>query len=773
MAEKPMNNSVPKSPLRRRLLIAAGVSAGAFTLGGWLFYRGRDRLRGPAALTPREGESVFNAWIKIGTDGTVVVQVPRQEMGQGITTALPMLVAEELDCELAQVRFEQAPIDRVYANGTMLGDAVPFRPDDRGWPAEIARLTQYRVGELLGIQATGGSSSVRDAWHLMRHAGAAARAMLVAAAAKRWAVDAKDCRTQAGTVHHPASNRRLGYGALAIEAAALPPPSRVKLKDPREFRLLGKPQARLDTAAKVDGSALFGCDVRLPGMRYAAIVQCPVFGGTLKSADFEAAKCKPGVVTAFELTPTSTTPAAVVVVAGSWWTAKTVLGGMAIQWNEGANGTLDSAQQRAAYASLLDKGSSRAYEKVGAAQGTLAGAQRVIDAVYEVPYLAHATMEPMNATALVKDGRCEVWAGNQAPTLVKWFAAKAAGLPGDAVTVHTPFLGGGFGRRSEVDAVMQAVAIATKLPGVPVQLLWSREEDMRHDVYRPMAMARLRCSLEADGSIGAWHHRIVSQSCTQGLTARLMPAAASDLMKDKTVAEGAYDLPYAMPNRLVEHVLAHQPVPVGFWRSVGHSYNAYFAETFLDEVARAAGKDPFEYRRAMLTSAPRHRRVLETVAAMADWGKPLAAGAGVRVARGIALAESFHSIVAQVAEVEVGADSALRVRRVCCAVDCGMAVNPAIVTAQMESGVVFGLTAALHGEITIKAGRVEQSNFHDYHMVRMAQCPRIEVKIVDSGWENLGGIGEPGTPPIAPAVANAVFAATGKPVRRLPIKIAG
>ena len=508
-------------------------------------------------------------------------------------------------------------------------------------------------------------------------------------------------------------------------------------------------------------------------MRYAAIVQCPVFGGTLKSADLEAAKRKPGVVAALELAPTSATPAAVVVVADSWWTAKTVLGEMTLQWNEGANGTLDSAQQRAAYAALLDKGSPRVYEKLGDAPGVLGGAQRVIEAVYEVPYLAHATMEPMNATALLKDGRCEVWAGNQGPTLVKWFAAKAAGLPADAVTVHTPFLGGGFGRRIEVDAVMQAVAIAAKLPGVPVQLLWSREEDTRHDMYRPMTMARLRCSLAADGTIGAWHHRIVGQSCTQGLTARLMPAAASDLMKDKTVAEGAYDLPYAMPNRLVEHVLAHQPVPVGYWRSVGHSYNAFFAETFMDEVARAAGKDPFEYRRAMLAGAPRHRRVLETVAALADWGRPLTADAGVRTGRGIALAESFHSIVAQVAEVEVGADGTLRVRRVCCAVDCGRAINPAIVTAQMQSGIVFGLTAALHGEITVKAGRVVESNFHDYRMVRMADCPRIEVKIVDSGWENLGGIGEPGTPPIAPAVANAVFAATGKPVRRLPIRVAG
>lgn len=756
--------------MRRRLLIAAGLAGGAFTLGGWLFYRRRDRMRRPAVLVAHAGEAVFSAWIKIGADGVVLVQVPRQEMGQGITTALPMLVAEELDCEMAQLRFEQAPVDAVYANATMLADAVPFRPDDRGWLADVARLTQYRFAELLGVQATGGSSSVRDAWTVMRHAGAAARAMLVAAAAQRWGVEAKDCRTEAGAVLHPASKRKLGYGELAAEAAALPPPSQVELKELREFRLLGKPQARLDTAGKVDGTAMFACDVRLPGMRYAAIAQCPVFGGMLKSADFEAARRKLGVSAVLELAPTSTSPAAVVVVADGWWNAKTVLDGMAIAWDVPANAALDSARQREAYAALLDKESARSYEEIGDAPALLGTATRVIEALYEVPYLAHATMEPMNATALVKDARCEVWAGNQAPSLVKWFAAKTAKVSSDAVDVHTPFLGGGFGRRAEMDVIVQAVAIAATLPGVPVQLLWSREEDMQHDVYRPMAMARLRCALGADGAIAAWHHRIVGQSCTQGLTARLIPAAASDLMKDKTVAEGAYDLPYAMPNRLVEHVLAQQPVPVGYWRSVGHSYNAYFVETFLDEVARAAGKDPFEYRRAMLAGAPRHRRVLETAAAMAQWDRPLTAAAGVRVARGIALAESFHSIVAQVAEVEVAADGALRVRRVCCAVDCGFAVNPAIVAAQMESGIVFGLSAALHGEITLKAGRVEQANFHDYGVVRMPGCPQIDVKIVDSGAEHLGGVGEPGTPPIAPAVANAVFAATGKPVRRLPIR---
>ena len=763
----------PRNPRRRRLLIAAGLAGGAFVVGGYLFYRSRDRLLRPESLALGPGEFAFSGWVKIASDGTVTVLVARQEMGQGISTALPLIAAEELDCDSAQVRFEQAPIDPVYANATLLADGVPFRPDDKGWLAELVRLTQFKFAELLGVQATGGSTSVRDAWTVLRHAGAAARGQLLAAAASRWNVSAGECRTDRGKVLHTPSGRMLGYGELAAAAAQLPIPSTVALKDPREFRLLGKPQARLDIPQKTDGTAQFAIDVRLPGMLYAAVAHCPVFGGALMRVDAARAKQMPGVRAVVELARTSTSVPAVAVVADSWWRAKTALAALAIQWDEGEYATLDSARQRAAFAALLANGSAREYEGIGDANAVLGSAKNLLEATYSVPYLAHATMEPINCTAVVKGGRCEIWVGNQAPTLVRWYAAKAANVPSEAVSVHTPFLGGGFGRRAEMDVVMEAAAIAARLQGTPVQLIWSREEDLQHDVYRPMAMARFRCALDAKGAIAAWHHRVAGQSCTQALTARLLPAAESDLMKDKTTVEGAFDLPYAMPNRLVEHVLARQPVPVGFWRSVGHSYNAFFVESFLDEVAHAANKDPFEYRRAMLAEAPRHRRVLETAAQKAGWGPPPAAAApGTRAGRGIALAESFHSIVAQVAEVEVDANRAVRVRRVVCAIDCGRAINPDTVAAQMESGIVFGLSAALYGEITLKAGRVEQANFPSYEMVRMSDCPAIEVHIVESGWENLGGVGETGTPPIAPAVANAVFAATGQRVRSLPIRIA-
>jgi isoquinoline 1-oxidoreductase beta subunit len=768
MKARAIASGQPKNKWRRRFLITAGLAGGALAIGAWRFYRERDKLSPPAALKAGGNEAILTGWIRIATDGTITVQVPRQEMGQGITTALPMLVAEEMDADPSRVRFEQAPIDPLYANATMIGDGVPMRPDDNGWLAAMMRHTQYKLGEVLGVQATGGSTSVRDGWSTMRRAGAAARAMLVQAAAKRFGVPAAECTVERSVVEHNSSGKRATFGELALEAAAVPVPQNARPKNQERFALLGKPQARLDIPAKVDGSAQFGMDVRIPGMLYGAIAQCPVFGGSLKSFDDAKTKGRKGVKGVHALPATSTSAAAVVVVADRYWQARAALANVTIAWEDGPNARHDSATQRAKYAELLSRGKAREYESVGNVDTALAAPAKAVTADYFVPYLAHAAMEPINCTAVVNPGKsCEVWVGNQAPTLVRMFAAEAAGLDSGNVTVHTPYLGGGFGRRTEVDVVMQTVLLANQFPGTPVQLIWSREEDIQHDVYRPMAASRFDAALDSQGNISGWRNRIVGQSCTAAITARLLPAAASDLMKDKTTSEGAFDLPYAMPNRRVEHVLTHEPVPVGFWRSVGHSYNAFFAESFLDECAHAAGKDPLQYRLSMLAHAPRFRKVLETAAQKAGWGSPLPKGGG----RGIALAESFHSIVAQVAEVEIVGDS-VRVHRIVCAIDCGFAVNPDTVAAQMESGIVFGLSAALYGEITLKNGRVEQTNFPSYDALRLADTPVIETHIVNSGIEHLGGVGEPGTPPVAPAVCNAIFAATGTRIRSLPIRLA-
>ncbi|MGE0487216.1 MAG: molybdopterin cofactor-binding domain-containing protein [Gammaproteobacteria bacterium] len=752
---------------RRRFLVATAAVGGGLAIGiGW-FYRERDVLEAPPALSTVDGEHIFNAWLKIGTDGRIVVQVPRQEMGQGVSTALPMLVAEELDADFADVHFEQAPIAPVYGNATMLGDGVPFRPDDHGWVAAFVRHSQFKAGQALGLQATGGSTSVRDAFEPMRRAGATARAMLVTAAARRLGVDEAELEVAASRVNHVASARSLAFAELASEAAALPMPRDVPLKPRERFTLLGTPRPRLDVPAKVDGSALYGIDARPPGMAYAAITQCPVFGGTVKHYDGGDVAEWPGVRAVVELPATRTSAAAIAVVADHYWQAKKALEAIPIEWEGGAHAAHDTRAQRERYRALLDDEAGRVYDAAGDSATAFANAAQTIEADYHAPYLAHATMEPMNCTTLIRaDGSGEVWVGNQAPTLVRSTTAEVAGVDSERITVHTPYLGGGFGRRGEMDVVMQAALIAEQMRDTPVQLVWSREEDMRHDLYRPMASARLRAALGADGTLAGFEVKSVGQSAVTELTRRLLPAMASDLMKDKTMSEGLFDLPYAFANRTVRHVRTHEPVPVGFWRSVGHSMNAFFAEGFVDEIADALGQDPFEFRRTALGHAPRHRHVLEVAAERAGWGAPMDSGRG----RGIALAESFHAIAAQVAEVTV-ADGAITVERVVCAIDCGFAINPDIVRAQVESAIIFGLSAALHGEITVRDGRVEQGNFPDYRMVGLSQTPRIEVHIVESGLEHLGGVGEPGTPPLAPAIANAVFAASGKRLRELPLRV--
>jgi len=710
-----MHNAIDQG---RRNILKAGAAVGGGLLIGF-YLPGAQRLAEAADASP----ALFapNAWIRVGADDTVTIMLDKSEMGQGVMTALPMLVAEELEVDWARVRVETAPADKAYTN------------------------------PLLGMQGTGGSTSVRSSWERLRKAGATARELLVSAAAQTWGVKEETCRAEQGAVLHAASGRRFRYGALADKAATLPVPAEAFLKDPKDFKIIGKSLPRLDCADKVNGVAVFGTDVKIPAMLTAMVARCPVFGGKVRSFDATRALSVKGVHKVLQI------GSGIAVVADGSWAAQQGLAALSIQWDEGPNAGLDTAAISKTFAELAQKPGVTAKNRGDAAKA-LQGASKRIEAVYEVPFLAHATMEPMNCTADVRKDSCDVWVPTQGQTSAQRAAAKITGLPPEAIKVHTTFLGGGFGRRMEPDFVAEAVEIS-KAAGVPVQLLWSREDDMRHDFYRPATYNRFSASLGKHGMPVAWTHRIVGPS--------IMARVFSGMVKggiDPTSVEGAANLPYAIPNLHVDYVMHDTGIPVGFWRSVGSSQNAFVTECFLDELAAASGKDPYQFRRELLRDSPRHKGVLELAAATAGWSRPPAKG----ISRGIAVHESFGSYVAQVADVSVSKDGHIKVHRVVCAVDCGMVVNPDIIKAQMESAIVFGLTAALKGEITIKNGRVEQSNFHDYPLLRMDEMPEIVVAIVPSQ-ENPGGVGEPGTPPIAPAIANAVFKATGKRLRRLPL----
>jgi isoquinoline 1-oxidoreductase beta subunit len=610
---------------------------------------------------------------------------------------------------------------------------------------------------------TGGSTAVRTSYDMLRKAGATARAMLVTAAAQTWGVEPAACSTQKGTVTH--ANHRSTYGELAQKAAAIPvpPPENVPLKDPKNFRLLGTHVPRLDTPSKVNGSAQFGIDVRLPGMLVASVERAPVFGAKVKGFDATAAKAVPGVRHVVELTGmpwTSTngawgvgTESGVAVVADSYWQAVQGRRALQITWDEGPNATLGAIPAK--LAALADQAGVTA-QTVGDATAALAGAAKKLEGVYTVPFLHHATMEPMNCTAYVRAGECEVWAPTQNQTRAQEVAADAAGIPKDKVRIHTTLLGGGFGRRLESDFVAEAVSIS-KAVNAPVKVIWSREDDTKHGFYRPATYNKLRAGLDVQNRPVAWSHHIVAPP----ILTKFGPLQNGI---DRTLIDGATDLPYAFPNLFVDQLAVDLPVPIGFWRSVGASQNAFVVECFLDEVAAAAGRDPYELRRELLQAKPRHLRTLELAATKAGWGTPLPPGRG----RGIALAEWEPTTCAEVAEVSVASDGTVRVHRVVCAVDCGPVVNPDTIAAQMQGGVVFGLSAALYGEITIEKGRVQQGNFTDYPMLRIPEMPVVEVHIVPST-DAQGGIGEPSVPPTAPAVCNAIFAATGKRIRSLPI----
>jgi isoquinoline 1-oxidoreductase subunit beta len=667
-----------------------------------------------------------NAFIQIAADESVTVIANHSEMGQGIYTSLPMLLNEELEADWSKIKVEPAPVDPAY-NHTVFG-----------------------------IQMTGGSTTTPSEWERFRKMGAMGRMMLIEAAAQKWGVPATECHVEKGVVIHSATGKKASYGSLTDAASQLQPPAKIPLKDPKQFTLIGKPVRRLDTPSKVNGTAQFGLDVRLPGMLFALVARSPVFGGKVVSFDATEALKIPGVRAVERI------PSGIAVVADRYWPAKLGREKLKITWDDGPNATLSTTQMLADFSKQSASPGTIA-KKTGDPASALAGAAKTITAEYDVPYLAHAMMEPLNCVVDLRADGCEIWTGTQFETVDRANAAQVAGLPPEKVKINTTLLGGGFGRRANPvsDFVVEAVHVA-KIAKTPVKVVWTREDDLAGGWYRPMWHDRFAAGLDAQGNPVAWTHTIVGQSILTGTA--FEPYGVKDGI-DAASVEGAADLLYGIPNLQVD---LHSPkigVPVQWWRSVGHSHTGFSVESFFDEVAHAGGKDPYELRRKLLANQPRMSAVLQLVAEKAGWGKPLPPGRG----RGIATHFSFDSYVAQVIEASVDKDGTVRVHRVVCAVDCGRTVNPDIVKAQMEGGIVFGLTAALKTEITLENGRVQQHNFYDYPMLRMFESPEIEVHIVPSE-QNPTGVGEPSVPPVAPALTNAIFAATGKRVRRLPIR---
>ncbi len=700
---------------RRSFLKAAATGATGLLIG--FYFHGEPESW--AAAT--DGPIVLNAWIHVGTNNLVTVLIDKSEMGQSILTGLAMIAADELDCDWKNVRTEFAPADKIYFNPRF------------------------------GAQGTGGSSGTPTSWNPLRKASATARALLIEAAAQKWGVDATQCRAENSAILHAPTGRSLSFGSLAEAAAKLPVPQDVPLKDPSQYRLIGKPTKRLDTPEKVNGTAQYGIDVRLPGMLYAVVARCPVFDGKVASFDESKAKAVPGVKNVIQIS------SGVAVIADNTWNAMQGRRALEVKWDEGPNATLTSAS----ISKLLSDAAAQpgaVARKEGDVDAGLSSAATKIEIDYEVPFLAHATMEPMNCTAHVRPDRCDVWSGTQAQTSSQDIAAKISGLELNSVFVHTTFLGGGFGRRFEADFIGEAVEIS-KAMDAPVKVTWSREDDMQHDYYRMVSHARCTAGLNADGWPVVWKSRVSSPS----LIARFRPL--KDNFDPRSV-ESLDSVPYAIPNILVDYQLVPTPIPVGFWRSVGASQNGFFLESFIDEIATAGKKDPYELRRRLLAKSPRHLAVLEAAGENAGWNKPLPAGHF----RGIALVSSYDGYVAHVIEISVNRkDRTLKVHRMVCALDCGRIVNPSSIEAQARSCIVYGLTAALHSAITIDRGRVQQNNFNDYKMLRFDEMPEVEVHIIPSDLPPTGA-GEFVLPPVAPALCNAIFAATGKRVRRLPVR---
>jgi isoquinoline 1-oxidoreductase subunit beta len=712
--------SVVTSPLGRRHFLKTSL-AGATGLVVGMYLPGRFEVlaaKPAAAAAP----AILNAWVQISPDESVTILIAKSEMGQGVVTSLSMLAAEELECDWKKIRTEFAPAALVY-----------FDP-------------------AFHMQGTGGSQTIHSCWEPMRKAGATAREMLIGAAAQKWGVDASECHADMGAVVHTASKRRLTYGSLAVAASQVPAPTDVKLKDSTQFKIIGKPKKRLDGPAKVCGQAKFGIDSRLPGMLHAAVLRCPVFGGKVASFDATKAKAVPGVKDVLQISN------GIVVVADNTWNAFEGRRALVVTWDEGPTAANSSDSIWAMYAAACEKPGVVSRKEGDAAAG-MASAASKIEAVYKAPFAAHATMEPMNCVADVKPDRVDIWAPTQFQTPAQGIAAGIAGVKPEQSFVHTTYLGGGFGRRGWSDYVIDACE-TSKAMKAPVQVTWSREDDMQHDYYRPASYAKIAAGVDVSGNPVAFTTRIACDS----INSWFFPGSVKDGM-DSSSVEGISDIAYDIPNILVDYQWQQPGIPTGFWRSVGCSQNGFFSESFIDELAAAAKKDPYEYRKALLSKKPRQLGVLNLAAQKAGWGTPLPKG----IFRGIAVLVAFSTYVAEVAEVSVEKDGTVKVHRIVVAVDCGQVVNPAIAEQQAVGAVAFGLTQTLKNEITIDKGRVVQTNFADYDMLRMNEMPKVEVYFVPST-ETPTGMGEPAVPPVAPAVCNAVFAATGKRIRHLPIR---
>jgi len=719
-----MNQVIKTSITRRHFVVASASAAGGLAISVAFPGLADAASIGAQAWGPESTPNEINAFLAIDPDGSILIRSPHQEMGQGAITALPMIVAEELECDWSKVKVE-------YAS-----------------PAR-----NLREKNVYGEMTTVGSRGVRTSWQMLLQAGASARERLIAAGAQRWNVSPSDCEASNSKIIHKATGRSFDYGALAADAANIKLDKEPAIRTPDQFKLIGKRLARLDTPLKINGSAKFAIDTKVPDMVYAAVTACPVFGGKLKSVDDAPAKGRRGILQVVKLEN------AVAVVADRFWRAKEALALLKPEWDVGAAGNTDSAQFAKLYRDALD-GPMVSARNDGSVDDAFGKGGKLVEAVYEAPHLAHATMEPLNATVHLQPDKLEVWLGSQTPMGTIRQAAAASGLKPEQIIIHNCFLGGGFGRRSINDEMRQAILVAKEV-GKPVKLVWTREEDMTQDRYRPQAAVRMKAALGSDGMPTAFDAKIAVGSILRSTGINKVENGI-----EAQAVEGFANIPYAIPSVRVGCMLKNTHVPVMFWRSVGSSQNAFFVESYIDELAQAAGQDPYKFRRTLLAGKSDFLGVLDIIAEKSDWGKPLGQGRG----RGIAIHECYGSIIGQVAEVTVSQKGEVKVDRVVAAVDCGHVVNPGIVEAQIQSGVIYGLSAALYGEITIKQGRVEQGNFDEYQVVRLADTPKIEVYLALSGGKKWGGIGEPGTAATAPAVANAVFAATGTRVRSMPLK---